>query len=315
MTRSRLASLDPPAKTEPVGLLAGWGQLPIIVAQAIRQAGHPVYAVGFRDHADPLLAQICNGFRWVGIGSLGTSIRFFQQHGVRFATMAGKIHKVLMFQPFSWWRHFPDWKCFRTFYPHWISRTRDRNDDTLLSAVVSAYGKEGIEFVPATDFAPELLIPAGLLAGPPLTGRLWKDVAFGWKLAKQMGRLDVGQSVAVKGLATLAVEAVEGTDECIRRAGALCLVGGFTVVKVAKPQQDMRFDVPTIGPQTLETLVEARGRVLAIEAGKTIVLDLPTVRSLANNHRISLVAVTCDMLENFTQEPEVLEQSDDDLSA
>ncbi|MGA2032334.1 MAG: LpxI family protein, partial [Thermoguttaceae bacterium] len=119
----------------------------------------------------------------------------------------------------------------------------------------------------------------------------WKDIRFGWQLAKEMGRLDIGQSVAVRDQAVLAVEAVEGTDECIRRAGQLCPAGGFTVVKVAKPQQDMRFDVPTIGLGTLETLVAAGGRVLAVEAGRTILLDAPQVLDLADRHGVVIVAV------------------------
>ncbi|GIW96493.1 MAG: hypothetical protein KatS3mg110_4534 [Pirellulaceae bacterium] len=290
-SRNRVASDE-----EPIGLIAGWGRLPVVAAEAIRQAGYRLYALGIQDHADPDIAQYCADFQWAGLGKLGRSIRYFRQHGVRFATMAGKIQKVLLLDRFCWWKHFPDWTCFRTFYPHWISRTRDRKDDTLLLAVVRAYAEAGITFLPVTDFAPELLVPAGLLAGPPLSSAHWKDIAFGWKMAKEMGRLDVGQSVVVKGLATIAIEAVEGTDQCIVRAGQLCPSGGFTVVKVAKPQQDMRFDVPTIGPQTLTTLATAGGRVLAIEAGKTIVLDMPDVCRLADQHRISLVAVTPDML-------------------
>src|SRR5690606_12452047 len=154
--------------------------------------------------------------------------------------------------------------------------SKDRKDDSLLLAVVEAFAAEGIHFAPATDFAPELLVKYGLIAGR-LTRAQEQDIAFGWTLAKELGRLDCGQSVAVKGRAVLALEAIEGTDECIRRAGQLCTEGGFTVVKVAKPQQDMRFDVPTIGVQTIETLVEAGGRVLAIEAGKTIIIDEPQV--------------------------------------
>ena len=133
--------------------------------------------------------------------------------------------------------------------------------------------REGIRFAPPTDYAPELLVKAGQLTRRGPTAWQQKDIEFGWQMAKEMGRLDIGQSVAVKDQAVLAVEAVEGTDECIRRAGALCRAGGFTVVKVAKPQQDMRFDVPTIGLGTLETMHAAGGKVLAVEAGRTIFLD------------------------------------------
>ena len=130
---------------------------------------------------------------------------------------------------------------------------------------------EGIHFAPATDYAPELLVRRGT-AHPPRAVRHGnrKDIDFGWRIAKELGRLDIGQSVAVKDQAVLAAEAIEGTDQCIRRAGSLCKAGGFTVIKVAKPQQDMRFDVPTIGRGTLQTMLEAGGRVLAVEAHRTI---------------------------------------------
>ena len=133
------------------------------------------------------------------------------------------------------------------FLPHFWTRKKDCRDDSLLRAIVDEFAAEGIRFAPATDYAPELLVGQGQLTRRGPTAWQQKDIEFGWKMAKEMGRLDIGQSVAVKDQAVLAVEAVEGTDECIRRAGELCRAGGFTVVKVAKPQQDMRFDVPTIG--------------------------------------------------------------------
>lgn len=273
-----------------IGILAGWGRLPIVVAEALKRQGYAVFCLGIKDHADPMLATICDDFRLVGLAKLGAAIRYFRRQGVARATMAGKIHKVLMFQPYAWLKHFPDLRCLRVFYPHWITKTRDRKDDTLLKAVVDAYAEDGIVFAPATDFAPELLVREGQLTGGRLSHGQLRDIEFGWKLAKEMGRLDVGQSVAVKGQAVLAVEAVEGTDECIRRAGQLCRSGGFTLVKVAKPAQDMRFDVPTIGLGTLRTLAESGGRVLAIEAGRTILLDESEVLEFAQRHRITIVA-------------------------
>jgi hypothetical protein len=187
-------------------------------------------------------------------------------------------------------RHLPDWQAIKTFWPHFIGHRADRKDDTLLGTLVDAFARGGIDFRPATDFAPELLVKNGALTARRPTAAERADVEFGWRLAKEMGRLDVGQSVAVKGRAVLAVEAIEGTDECIRRAGALCTAGGFTVVKVAKPQQDMRFDVPTIGLGTLETMVAAGAAVLAIEADKTILLDEPQVIAFADRHRLAIVA-------------------------
>ena len=164
------------------------------------------------------------------------------------------------------------------FIPHFLTRRKDCKDDTLLGAIVAEFAAEGIRFAPAHRLrARNCWWAQGQLTRRGPSAWQWKDIRFGWQMAKEMGRLDVGQSVAVSDQAVLAVEAVEGTDECIRRAGALCRAGGFTVVKVAKPQQDMRFDVPTVGLQTLETLAAAGGRVLAIEAGRTILLDGPAV--------------------------------------
>lgn len=274
-----------------VGLLAGWGRLPMVVAEALKAEGHEVYCLGIRDHADPELAAVCDHFQPVGLARLGAAVRYFRRHGVRCATMAGKIHKVIIFQPWVWLRHFPDWRFFRTFYPHWITKSRDRKDDTLLGAVVDSFAQDGIKFAPATDFAPGLLVPPGQLCGGRLSAAQHKDVRFGWHLAREMGRLDVGQSVAVKGQAVLAVEAVEGTDECIRRAGQLCPSGGFTVVKVAKPQQDMRFDVPTIGLGTLRTMAAAGAKLLAVEAHRTILLDRDEVVRMASRHGIAILAL------------------------
>jgi hypothetical protein len=278
-------------EAERIGLVAGWGRYPVVVAQLLRRQGFAVYCLGIKDHADPILADICHEFRQVGLGKLGAAIRYFRRRRVRRATMAGKIHKVLLFQRFSWLKHFPDARCVRTFFPHFVSLSRDRKDDTLLTAVVDAYAADGIEFVPATAFGPELLVAPGLWSGRRPSRAQRKDIQFGWQLASEMGRLDVGQSVAVKGQAVLAVEAIEGTDACIRRAGQLCPAGGFTVVKVAKPRQDMRFDVPTIGIGTLEAMAEAGARVLAVEAGKTIIIDQPQVIALANRHQITLIAL------------------------
>ncbi len=276
-----------------MGLIAGWGNFPLEVARALKRQGYQVYCLGIRGHADAELATICDDFRFVGIAKLGGHIRYFRRNQVHQATMAGKIFKAkMLFQRWGWIGHLPDWRCCRTFYPHFVARSKDRKDDTLLTTLVDTYAEDGIIFAPATDFAPELLVKHGPLTNRKPTSAQMKDIQFGWRLAKELGRVDVGQTVVVKGLAAIAVEAVEGTDECIRRAGMLCPQGDFTVVKVAKPQQDMRFDVPTIGLGTVKTLVEAGGRVLAVEAGKTIIVDEPKVVAYAQRHRLTLVAIS-----------------------
>ncbi|NLS92576.1 MAG: LpxI family protein [Planctomycetaceae bacterium] len=274
-----------------VGLFAGWGRYPVVIAETLREQGCEVYCLGVPNHADPRLAEICTDFRWCGMAKFGWASRYMRRHGVERATMAGKIFKHLLFQPFFILRQMPDFKTSRAFIHHFLTRRKDCKDDTLLGVVVELFASEGIHLCPATDFAPELLVKEGMLTRRPITPPEHLDIEFGWQVAKQMGKLDIGQSVAVKNQTVLAVEAVEGTDRCIQRAGELCRSGGFTVVKVAKPQQDMRFDVPTVGVQTLETMVGAGARVLAVEAERTIILDHPEVIDFANRHKLSIIAV------------------------
>jgi len=276
-----------------IGLIAGWGRFPVVVAEALKAQGCLVHCVGLLNHADPLLRGICDSFLASGPGRMGAHIRYFRQRGITQATMAGKVFKhKLLFGRFGWLSLVPDLCTLRAFFPHFVLRRKNRNDDALLSAVVETFAKQGIAMLPATDFAPELLVQAGQLTRRGPTAAQRQDIEFGWKLAKEMGRLDIGQSVAVQGRAIIAVEAVEGTDACIRRAGELCPQGGFTVVKVAKPQQDMRFDVPTIGVGTIESLIAAGAGVLAIEAGRTIVVDRSEAVALADRHGLVIVALS-----------------------
>ena len=290
-----------PAGTHKVGLLAGWGRYPVVIAEALAHQGYEVHTFGVKGHADPQLAQLSHKFTWGGLAKLGGAIRFFRRHDVHHVTMAGKIHKFLLFQPWAWFKHLPDWRAIHAFYPHFATTKKDRRDDTLLTAVIDEFARDQITFAPATDFLPELLVNLGQLTKRGPTRHEAKDIEFGWTMAKEMGRLDIGQSVTVKGRATLAVEAIEGTDECIRRAGRLC-APGFTVVKVAKPKQDMRFDVPTIGLGTLETMVESGASCLAVEAGRTIIIDQPEVIRFADRHRLAIVAVEAGQVPEPTEE-------------
>lgn len=273
-----------------VGLIAGWGRYPIVVAEKLIASGHEVYCLGIKGHADDELKTLCNDFKEVGVAKVGSHIRYFHKHGVSQATMAGKIFKTLLFEKWAILRHLPDLTFWRYFFKQFLLKSVDRKDDTLLGTYTAAFGKNGIELAPATNFAPDLLVKKETLGNQKLSRSEQKDVEFGWQLAKQMGGLDVGQSVVVKLQAVLAVEAVEGTDECIRRAGQLCPSGGFTVVKVAKPQQDMRFDVPTVGLGTLQTMKQTGASVLAVEADKTIIIDEPEVIRFANKNRIKILA-------------------------
>jgi UDP-2,3-diacylglucosamine hydrolase len=290
-----------PTGTRKVGILAGWGRYPVVIAEALRRQGYEVYTLGVKGHADPKLATVSDHFGWVGLAKIGAAIRFFRRQGVHHVTMAGKIHKFLLFQPWVWFKHLPDWRAVHAFYPHFVSTKKDRRDDTLLTAVIDEFARDQIIFAPATDFLPELLVNLGQLTKRAPTRHEAKDIEFGWTMAKELGRLDIGQSVTVKGRAALAVEAIEGTDACIRRAGSLC-APGFTVVKVAKPKQDMRFDVPTIGLGTLETMVQAGASCLAVEAGRTIIIDEPEVIRFADRHRLSIVAVNDGVVPELGEE-------------
>jgi UDP-2,3-diacylglucosamine hydrolase len=275
----------------PIALLAGWGTYPQAVAESLRKQNRHVVGIGILDHADPQLAQYCDEFDWIGIGGIGRAMRLCKRWGARQAIMAGKIHKVMYYQPRWWLRHRPDWKCIKAFYPQLLMGSSDRKDDTLLSTLVKAFAAEGIAFQSVVDFAPDFLVNAGHIAGKPLSGKQQKDVDFGWQIAKAIGGLDIGQCVCIKDQTVIAVEAIEGTDLCIRRAGELCTSGGMTIVKVAKPTQDMRFDVPTVGLKTLESISAAGGRVLAIEAGKTILLDQSEFARAAERLQVSVVAI------------------------
>jgi DUF1009 family protein len=282
-----------PLAGETIGILAGWGRFPVAVAEAIRRRGGRTAILSIRDHADADLAVLADVHGQVGVAEIGAAVDFFRRHGVARATMAGKIHKSRLFARHAWIHHLPDWVGLRTFWPHLVGRRRDNRDDSLLGAIADAFDNRGIRICPATDFAPELLATEGLLAGLPLSTSQWADVAFGWRLAKELGRNDIGQTVVVRNRAPLALEAIEGTDACIRRAGSLCPAGGLVVVKVAKPQQDLRFDMPTIGTGTLESLRAAGAAVLAIEAGRTILVDAPALEATALAAGISVVSC-CD---------------------
>jgi hypothetical protein len=287
------STASPSTATAParVGLMAGWGRYPILVVEALRRLGSQVYCLGVVGHADPKLAEICADFRYSGLGRFGAAIRYFKRHGVTDVIMAGKFHKTVLFKPWMIVRNTPDLRTIRMFIPHFLTHKRDNKDDTLLGVIVEEFAREGMRFGRPTDYAAELLVSRGQLTRREPSAWEWKDIRFGWKLAKEMGRLDVGQSVAVKDQAVLAIEAVEGTDECIRRAGQLCSSGGFSLVKVAKPQQDMRYDVPTIGMKTVENIAASGGRVLAIEAGRTILLDGPEVIDFADRQGLVIVAL------------------------
>ncbi len=275
-------------EVKPVGLLACAGRFPIVFAEKARECGIPVVALGVAGMADPILQTLCHEFRWLHRASLGKIINTFHRAGVERWTMAGKFHKHLLYQPWRWYQFLPDWRMARFYY---LRKRRANNDDSLLLGLIDEFRAQGLECVSALDLCPELLVRQGVLTQRKPNRREEQDIAFGWELAREMGRLDIGQSVMVRERAVLAVEAIEGTDRAIERAGQLCSNSGFVVVKVSKPGQDRRFDVPTVGKQTIVTMHQAGARVLAIEAGQTILLDEAETIALADSYGIVITAL------------------------
>lgn len=263
-----------------IGLIAGSGQFPLIFAKAARAKGLDVFAVAHVNETDPALESHVTAMAWVHLGQLKRIIRFFSQHGVHDAVMMGGITKTRMFTDVR-----PDIKAIAL-----IAGMRHTHDDGILSAFAGALEKEGICIRASTFMLPELLAPEGCWTRRKPTRDERADIDLGWGLAKEIGRLDIGQCLVVGGGSVLAVEAIDGTDATIERGGRLGN-GSAVVVKVCKPNQDFRFDVPAIGAETIRTMDRAGVRVLAIEAQKAVVFDRPEMIALANDRDISIVAM------------------------
>ena len=268
---------------EKIGLIAGNGIFPVLFAREARARGYHVVAVAHVGESRSEIDGAADSVDWIRVGQIAKLIRVFRREGVRRAVMAGGIDKVRSLS-----RLRPDWRAVRL-----LGRTLARGDDALLRGLADELATDGIEIVPCTTFLERLLFPAGLVAGPPLESRARDDVRLGCRVLSALGALDVGQSVVVEGGVVLAVEAIEGTDETIRRAGALGR-GHAVVVKAAKQAQDMRFDVPAVGPRTVETMAANGARTLAVEAGRAILLEGEDVIALARRHAITIVGYTGD---------------------
>jgi DUF1009 family protein len=270
-----------------LGLIAGAGEFPLQVARGAKRADLEVVCLGFKGLADKQLAREADKFVWVGLARISEWVRALKKENVRRVIICGSVKKADMYKPYRWLRYIPDWRTARV----WYRRSKDRRTDNLLLALVDELAEEGITMEDSVQFCQEDLAEAELLGTRKPSDKQSKDIAFGWKIAKAMGGLDIGQSVCVRELEVIAVEAIEGTDQAIRRAGKLCRVGGFTVVKVAKPNQDMRFDVPTVGPETLEVMHQAGASVLAVEAGKTLVINRQKVKRLAAKYSLVVIGM------------------------
>jgi DUF1009 family protein len=266
-----------------LGLIAGGGGLPLAMARAARSRGRCVCAIALRGHADPRLEEQVSEIAWLHPGEIGAMLEALRASGVREAVLAGRMPKALLYQDEARLRL--DERAVEV-----LQGLADRSDDSILGALADLLLGEGIRLIAQAELVPELLPGPGVLGAVAPSDDQRADVAFGWPIARAIAGLDVGQTVVVKDCAVLAVEAVEGTDAAIRRAGEVA--SGGCVVKVAKPRQDPRFDVPTVGLGTLEVLSESGASLLAFEAERTLVLDRADLTARADAAGIVVWAVS-----------------------
>jgi len=270
----RCRPLDTP---ETLAIIAGNGTYPLAMARAARARGvRRIVVAAFQNETDPALAELVDTVEWMRVGQLGKMIACLKNSGTRHAVMSGQIHPKNLFDLR------PDLKALVL-----LGKLRQRNAESIFGAIADEMTKIGVELLPATSYMEEHLAATGLIAGPRLNRREEEDVRYGFRIAKETSRLDIGQTVVVKGGTVLAVEAFEGTNAALKRGGELGRKDAV-MVKVSKPNQDFRFDVPVIGPLTLEAAREARIRVIGVEAGRTLLLERDRLSALAAQHRISI---------------------------
>ncbi len=262
-----------------VGLVAGNGRFPVLFARGARAAGVRVVAAAQRGETDPALEAEVDAFAWFHIGQFGRIADYLREHGAREAAMVGGIGKLKAFRNAR-----PDLRTLKL-----AASIRSFNDDALLRAIAGFFEGEGVRIIPSTEFLSEIVAVAGALTRRAPSADEARDIALGREVAGAIGRADVGQTVVVRAGSVIAVEAAEGTDACIRRAGELA-GEGIVVVKRCKPGQDERFDLPAIGPGTIDSIAAAKGRVLAIEAGRTIVIDAEELVRRADEAGVAVVA-------------------------
>jgi UDP-2,3-diacylglucosamine hydrolase len=265
---------------ETIGLIAGGGQFPLLVAEAAKRKGLGVIAVAHVGETDPSLSEKVDEVIWIRLGQLGQLINAFKRRKVKKGLMAGSIKKRRMFEDIR-----PDLKGLAV-----ISKLALFHDDGILRAVADALAREGIEIVSSTQYLPELVAPHGCLTKRKPNKSEKEDIDFGFQVAKELGRLDIGQCVVVRKKTILAVEAIEGTDAAIRRGGDLAREGAV-VVKVSKPNQDLRFDVPAVGLGTVKAMAEVKAAALAVESGKTLLFDKEEMITYADKLRIAIVSL------------------------
>jgi len=259
-----------------IGLIAGYGHFPLELAAALRAQGKEVHVVAAREETSPDIEELTASTCWLHVGQIGGMIKAFKKAGVEQIVMAGKVRKLHLFRNFR-----PDFTAMKG-----LMRLKDRRDDSILNTIAELLAEAGLTLIDQTLYAGDMLADAGHLAGPAAKKRA-DDMLFGFEHAKAVAGLDIGQTIVVQDQAVLAVEAIEGTDEAIKRGGELGS-GKAAVIKVAKPKQDLRFDVPAVGPDTLETMHASGCTLLAIEAGKTLIIERQRFLLLADQYGISV---------------------------
>ena len=264
-----------------LGILAGTGMLPVECARAAQQLGYEVYSIGLLPDSDPKIAQFSKNHQFISIAQLDAILNYLNSNQIQKVTLIGKVTKELLFNGTVQ----PDARMLQL-----IMSLPDRKDDTIMMAFVRFLAKEGIQTFDQTALIRRLMPRRGTITQREPTDAERKDIEFGFRIAKELGRLDIGQTVVVKNRAVMALEAIEGTDACIERGGRLAC-GGAVVAKVSKPQQDNRFDVPTVGYRTVEQMVKVGAVALAIEAGKTLLVERKQMIDLADANGISIVAI------------------------
>lgn len=272
-------------KLKRIGIISGKGTLPCLLAEEAKRQGYYVVMVALDPIADHLNG-CADEIKRVNVGKLGRLIKVLKDAGITEAIMAGKVSKSLLYKS----NIQPDMRAVKLLF-----KLKDKKDDTILQTITEELKTEGIQIVETTCFAQELLMPEGVITKTKPTTSIKKDIEFGYKIALEIGRLDIGQTVVVKDRAVMAVEAIEGTDEAIRRGGSLA-GSGAVVVKVAKPQQDFRYDVPVVGIETLKTMIQVRASTLAVEAARAIIVQKDEMVKLADRHNISIIGITKESL-------------------